>query len=162
MTFFLVLLIANCFGLLHLLRVPSEVVWVLNCSNDSEIKHREKGFHGFVPPYFIGIGLLAVITITAAPVTLLITSFIKPCMPPAFFTMATLPCKDWNHTTGNLLIRSVQGLVAAYTGLLFFSIPVFGLFVLFLYPVGVQLLLLQGNLKYCHLSISFGMALIDR
>ncbi|OXA45915.1 hypothetical protein Fcan01_18990 [Folsomia candida] len=102
------------------------------------------GVDGYVPNYFIGIGVLAIITITAAPVTLCATSFLKPCMPPSFFTMTTLPCKDWDDIRGNFLAKTLQAVFAAYTGLVIFSTLTFGLFVLLYYPVAVQLLLLDG------------------
>lgn len=43
MTFFLVMFIGTCFGLLQQFRIPSEIACVLNCSNYSERNHRGKG-----------------------------------------------------------------------------------------------------------------------
>lgn len=45
MTFLLVLFIGTCFGLLHLIRFPREIVCVLNCSNHLEMErnHERKG-----------------------------------------------------------------------------------------------------------------------
>lgn len=110
------------------------------------------GSPGHVPHYFIGLTLLAIITITAAPATLFVTSFVKPCMPPSFFTMALLPCNDWNDTPGQFLVKAVQALVAVYTGLVVFSTTIFGLTVLLQYPVTVQLLLLDGLRRYAYLG----------
>ncbi|OXA45913.1 Cytochrome c biogenesis protein CcsA [Folsomia candida] len=160
MTFFLDLFIGACFGLLHLLRVPREIVFLLNCSNYLERDHQGKGVHGYVPNYFIGIAVLAIITVTAAPVTLCATGFLKPCMPPSFFTMATLPCKDWNDIRGYFLAKTVQAVFAAYTGLVIFSTLAFGLFVLLYYPVAVQLLLLDGLKRYLDQEKSFRMILL--
>lgn len=47
MTVFLVLVAATCFGLLHLLRVPTETLCVFNSSIISEGKHRQKGWSKF-------------------------------------------------------------------------------------------------------------------
>lgn len=119
------------------------------------------GVDGYVPNYFIGIGVLAIITITAAPVTLCATSFLKPCMPPSFFTMTTLPCKDWDDIRGNFLAKTLQAVFAAYTGLVIFSTLTFGLFVLLYYPVAVQLLLLDGLKRYpfpdSHTDVEFAV-----
>ncbi|XP_035716563.1 uncharacterized protein LOC118439397 [Folsomia candida] len=81
-------------------------------------------------------------------------------MPPSFFTMTTLPCKDWDDIRGNFLAKTLQAVFAAYTGLVIFSTLTFGLFVLLYYPVAAQLLLLDGLKRYLDQEKSFRMILL--
>lgn len=67
--------------------------------------------------------------------------------------MAALPCKDWNDIPGHFLAKTAQALFAVYTGLVVFSTTECGLFVLLLYPVAVQLLLLDGLERYAYVHI---------
>lgn len=101
------------------------------------------GIHGYLPRYFLGISFLAIQSVVTAPAGVFFGYLLKPCMPPAFMSMALLPCYDWDDVTINSLINVVLAMLGAYLGALVSSTLVFTMIALLVYPIEVQLLILK-------------------
>ncbi len=102
------------------------------------------GAVSYVQRLFIIMRTVAELTLVLMPLAIPLLSFIRPCMPPLISSMAFLPCKSWNdHGNAGILTKLCISIFEWYTWAMGVGVVVFAIFVLFVYPIEVILLVLK-------------------